>query len=506
MVKNIYDENSIITLNPRESVRQNLGMYIGSSSSAGMHHLLTEIVANSMDEAAAGFGTEIEVRIDTKINEATVIDHGRGIPFRKNKEGKYAIVEMCTELHSGGKFEGAGNYKSSLGLHGLGASLVQSLSSFFEITSVREDGTCTFTVFDGSYEDPEIEDKKNKITGSTVTFTPDKKIFGDLKWDKKTIMEELQLHALLNSGLKFTLYFGDDKPVTFCYKNGINDMLPIKRGDAKELSDPYYFRTVLNEGADNEFDIEFVLQYIDKPGEYIYAFTNGGYNPDFGEHVTGWKSAYTSYINNYARELGELGEKDENFTGDVVRRGLLLILNLKMAERPNFAEQTKLKLTSPSARSACSQAVKKMTMPKGIAQQVIKKILVEKKADDAARRAKEAAAKIARGGKNMNLLKDLPVKLADCVDRNGELFLVEGDSAGGGCKETRNRQNQAVLPLRGKILNTCDKELADVIKSQVIKDILTCLGCGIGENFNIKNMRYQRIILMADADARRNWQ
>ena len=501
ITNNQYDENSIVTLDPREAVRQNLGMYIGDNDSRGMHHLLTEIVANAMDEAAAGFGKTITVKINTTNNMASVIDEGRGIPFRMNKDGKYAIVEMCTELHSGGKFEGAGNYKSSLGLHGLGASLVQSLSSFFSIDSVREDGTCSFVVIDGSYEDPEIVDGKQKKTGTVVEFIPDTKIFGPLKWDKKTIAEELQLHALLNNGLTFKLYFNNDPVVSYCYSNGIKDMIDIKRGDAKPITDVYYFKTILNQDQENEFNIEFAFQYIDKPSESIYAFTNGGYNPDFGEHVTGWKTAYTSYINTKARESGDLGEKDDNFSGDTVRKGLLLILSIKMNERPKFAEQTKLTRTSASARTACSQAVKKMELPKTILQQIIKKILLEKKAEDAAKRAKEAANKIAKGGKNMNALKDLPVKLADCTSRDGEIFFCEGDSAGGGAKETRDRQTQAVLPLRGKVLNTFDKELADIIHNQEIKDILTCLGCGIGENFNINNLRYQRIIFMADADA-----
>ena len=204
-------------------------------------------------------------------------------------------------------------------------------------------------------------------------------------------------------------------------------MIDIKRGDAKPITDVYYFKTILNQDQENEFNIEFAFQYIDKPSESIYAFTNGGYNPDFGEHVTGWKTAYTSYINTKARESGDLGDKDDNFSGDTVRKGLLLILSIKMNERPKFAEQTKLKLTSASARTACSQAVKKMELPKTILQQIIKKILLEKKAEDAAKRAKEAANKIAKGGKNMNALKDLPVKLADCTSRDGEIFFCEGE-------------------------------------------------------------------------------
>ena len=354
---NNYNEESIVTLKPRDAIRQNYGMYIGNNDSQGMHHLLTEIVANSMDEAAAGFGNKIVVKVNSKFNEVSVIDQGRGIPFRKNKEGNYAIVEMCTSLHSGGKFEGAGNYKSSLGLHGLGASCTQALSKTFEITSVREDGKCTFTVYEGEYEDPLIEDGKFKETGSTVTFIPDPIIFGNCKWDKQTICEELQLHALLNNGLTFELDWDNEKPIIYTYTNGLKDLLEIKRGDSEPITPIYSCHSIINKGLENEYDVEFMFQYIKEPGEYIYAFTNGGYNPEYGTHVTGWKSGFTSYINKTAKEYGFITDKQETFSGDIVRRGLLLVLNVKTTERLMFAEQTKHKLTSPGARTACSQAV-----------------------------------------------------------------------------------------------------------------------------------------------------
>ena len=502
MALNNYNEESIVTLKPRDAIRQNYGMYIGNNDTQGMHHLLTEIIANSMDEAAAGFGKEISVVVNSKVNEVSVIDHGRGIPFRKNKEGNYAIVEMCTSLHSGGKFEGAGNYKSSLGLHGLGASCTQALSKSFEITSVREDGKCTFTVYEGDYEEPLIEDGKYTETGSTVTFIPDPKIFGNCKWDKKTICEELQLHALLNNGLKFELIWDNDKPITYIYSNGLKDLLEIKRGDSVPLTPIYSCHTVINKGLDNEYDIEFMFQYIKEPGEYIYAFTNGGYNPEFGTHVTGWKSGFTSYINKTAKEYGLFGEKQETFAGEIIRRGLLLVLNVKTTERLMFAEQTKHKLTSPGARTACSQAVGDLVINQKDFKAIFEKIQTEQKAENAAKRSREAAQKLAKGGKNINSLRDLPEKLADCQNKGttcGEIFFVEGDSAGGNAKIERN-PNQAIFPLRGKVLNTYSKDLGEIVKNEEVKNILTILGCGIYDNFNIKNLRYDKIIFMADAD------
>jgi DNA gyrase subunit B len=219
-----------------------------------------------------------------------------------------------------------------------------------------------------------------------------------------------------------------------------------------------------------------------------------------GTHVTGWKAGFTNYIKRRARDDGFLTDKDDNFSGDLIRRGLLLMLSIKMVDRPMFAEQTKLKLTSPEARGACSQAASMLDLPKKLLKQILDKALVEKKADDAAKRAKEAASKIAHGGKNMNSLKDLPEKLADCPDRHGELYLTEGDSAAGNAKIKRNKQNQAVLPLRGKVLNTLDKDLADILENEEIKAIITCLGCGVGENFNIDNLRYDKVIIATDAD------
>lgn len=495
----IYDENSIRQLNWREAVRSSIGMYIGAADSTGMHHLLEEIVSNSMDEASAGYGNVITVSIDSKLNMASVKDEGRGIPFKKNRDGKYAILEVYQGLHAGGKFEGDNAYKSALGLNGVGGTVTNALSSKMKVVSNRKDGSCDVSFINGEGE-PHIVERENEITGTTVSFIPDASIFKDVKWNIKQICETLQYHALLNNGIEFIIVCDGKKIANYKYSNGIKDLLDLKAQGEKTLTKPIYHKEIINVGTPSEFDIEYAFQYIDKSGEYFYAFTNGGYNPDEGTHVTGFRSGFTSLINKKARELGYLTEKEDNFDGAIIRRGLLCILSVKMVQRPQFAEQTKLKLTSPEARAACSQAIGALQLTKNQADEIIKKIETEQKAENAAKRAREASARIACGGKNLNSIKDLPEKLADCPDRNGELFICEGDSAAGGAQISRNKKNQAVLPLRGKIFSSFDVDLADALEHDTIKMLVTTLGCGIGDKFDIKNLRYGKIIIMTDAD------
>lgn len=501
-----YDENSIRTLDYRQACRESLGMYIGSNDTAGMHHLLTEIVANSMDEAAAGYGKLIKVIIDREDNSAAVEDNGRGIPYKINSSGNYAIVEMCTNLHSGGKFTGQGNYKSSLGLNGVGATVTHALSTEFSINVWRDGEHCEFSSFDGDYDaEPLIEKYKGPRQGSTVKFIPDPEVFGNNKWDIEKIKAELQLHALLNNGIAFELTEKDGDKVIGTYKyfytNGIKDMLKIKCEGLNMLTTPVYFSTSIKNDDGETCDVEMAFAYSDKSYETIYSFVNGGYTPNNGTHVTGWKTAFTTYINKVAREHDFLKDKDKNMTGDIIRKGLVLVLSIKMSERPLFGEQTKLTLNSPSARGFCSKAVGQLILQPKELKQIIDKIMIEQKAEEAAQRKREAQEKIARGGKSMNSLKDLPEKLADASDfTDAEIFFCEGDSAAGGAKKSKNA-SQAIMPLRGKIKNCTSLELPDVIKSDIIKDILTCLGCGIGDHFNINNLRYNRIIIMCDADA-----
>ena len=501
---NTYNENSIVTLDYREAVKQSLGMYIGNAEQDGMHHLLTEIIANAMDEAAAGYGKSVKVTIDRADNSAKVEDNGRGIPFHKKDNGNYAIVEMCTNLHSGGKFEGQGNYKSSLGLHGVGSTVTNALSSDFIIEVWRDGEHCFFEVYEGDYGDPDIEPYTGSRRGSMVFFVPDKAVFKQLKWDIKRIQDELQLHALLNNGITFELIEKDGDKILgtwkYFYTNGIKDMLKIKTAEEKLLTNPVYFKTNVTADTGESCEVDMAFAYCEKSYEQIFSFVNGGYTPNDGTHVTGWKTAYTSLINKLAREQEVLKDKDKNLSGEIIRKGLFLILSIKMDCRPMFAEQTKKTLNSPVARTFCSRAIAQLQLQPKEVKQILDKIMIEQKAEEAAQRKREAQEKIARGGKSMNSLKDLPEKLADANDfTDAEIFFCEGDSAAGGAKEAK-ASNQAILPLRGKVLNTTCKELADAIKSDTIKDILTCLGCGIGDHFNINNLRYNRIIFMCDAD------
>lgn len=499
---NTYNEDSIVTLNYRESARQSIGMYIGNSDITGMHHLGTEIIANAMDEAALGYGKLIKVEVDTTENSFCVIDNGRGIPFHKNKNGNYAVVEMCTNMHSGGKFEGQSNYKSSLGLNGVGATVTHALSSKFVVDVWRDGEHCTFTSIDGKYNDPVIEKYSGSNQGSRVYFIPDTKVFGNLKWDAAKLKEEMQLHALLNNNITFEVVIKSGSKVSedvkYCYKNGIKDMLQIKTADMKMITDPVFGTASVTNDAGVNATIEMAFAYSDNACETVYSFVNGGYTPNDGTHVTGWRTAYTRLINDWAKKQDII--KDKSISGDIIRRGLVLVLSLRMEERPLFAEQTKLTLNSPSARTFCSRAVSQLQIDDKLMKQIVDKIMIEQKAEDAAQRKREAQEKIARGGKSMNSLKDLPIKLADASDfSDAELFIVEGDSAAGGAKEVKTTK-QAVLPLRGKIKNCTSLELADAIKSDTIKDLLVTLGCGVGDNFNINNLRYNRIIIMTDAD------
>ena len=490
-----YDANSIKTLNPRESVRENLGIYIGSNNLTGLHQLFIEGIANSIDEAVAGYGNEINVSVSTAKNELTIIDNGRGIPFGINDEGKDALIEATCNLHGGGKFIGQDGYKSSLGLHGLGLKCIHYLSSNFTIKSVRDNQMCSLS-FDK-------DDRMTKIgpvasvekRGTTITFIPDDRIFNDLKWDPTVIAAKMQTFALLNNNIKFILNV-DGVKQEFFYTDGIKDLLKIKIGDANLITTPVFQKCdITNDNGDHAY-FEFGFAYTDKSAENEYCYANGGETPNGGTYLTGFKSAYTSLINKYAKDAGI----DKKFTGDMVRRGLIMVMIMRADFRLQYAEQTKLTLNSPEARGLASKAVGQFDIDSKIVKQILNKITIEQKAEEAAQRKREAQEKIARGGKSMNSLKDLPEKLADASDfTDAEIFFVEGDSAAGGAREAKSA-NQAILPLKGKVKNCTALELDEVIKSDTIKDILTCLGCGIGDHFNINNLRYNRIIIMTDSD------
>ena len=386
-----------------------------------------------MDEAAAGYGKKITVYIDRDKNRATVIDEGRGIPFKKNAEGKWAIIEMCTNMHSGGKFSGQNNYKSSLGLNGVGATITNALSKEFNITVKRDGCKCSFSVYNGKHDDaPTIEPYSGKDTGTTVSFIPDTEVFGNLEWDIQKIKDELQLHALLNNGITFeVIEKNGDKEISsakYIYSNGIKDMLKIKTANLNMITDPVYFKTTTENDNGDTCEVEMAFAYSDKSCETIYSFVNGGYTPHDGTHVTGWKTAFTNFINKMAVETENIKDKTKKLSGEIIRRGLVLVLSIKVNFRPMFAEQTKLTLNSPAARGLVSKAVGELTLDKKELNQILKKIMIEQKAEEKAQNIREAQEKIAHGGKSMNTLKDLPAKLADATDFNhAELFFCEGE-------------------------------------------------------------------------------
>ena len=489
---NEYNATSIRTLEGLEAIALRPGMFIGDTDSDGLHHLLIETISNSIDEAINGFGNEIIITVEGA--HVTVQDFGRGIPFGEMANGKEAIIELCTQLHSGGKF-GQGAYSVSGGLHGIGLSAVNALSENFSITSNRDDMQCDVYFNEGKLIGIDKTPVPTQRSGSIVSFSPSPSIFHKTTWDEKTVKTKIEELSYLTAGVKFVLNW-NGKTTVFLSKNGLKDMIASKMNDG--ITNIIHMRQ-----EKDGYDVEIALQYTKDGNEKIYAYTNNIPNADGGTHVTGFKAAFTSAFNKMLRAQGLLEEKDENFTGEMIRNGMIAAINIKMQIAPQFTNQTKDKLTSPEARtyaSATVTALLEKALSKADIKTIFERALMEKKAEDAAKRAKEAANKISRGGKNMNALKDLPEKLADCSSRNGELFLTEGDSAAGGAKVTRNKQTQAVLALRGKVLNTFSKELADIVHNQEIRDILTCLGCGIGENFNINNLRYEKIIIMADAD------
>lgn len=468
-------------------------MYIGTVDTEGLHHILLEAISNSIDEALNGFGNKIYITIWSDTNQASVGDFGRGIPFGKTDKGTEALKDIATSLHSGGKF-GQGGYSVSGGLHGIGITAINALSSKFVIESTRDGKIATLIAKEGDIQDFILKETEDEITGTLIQFTPDPKIFGTTKWDRKKIEEQLQLLSYLTVGVEFILNF-DGKQTIFLSEHGIKDLIADKTKDEKTITDIAYINTEIN-----DIQVEVAIQFGENGRDRTYAFTNNIPNRDGGTHITGFRSALTSLINQKAREYDLLAPAEDNFTGDMVRRGLFAAISIKMKETPMFTNQTKDRLQSPSARAAVSQAVGLMDMSKRDLTAIIKKALTEKRAEDAAKRAREAAKKVVSGGRNLNRLKDLPEKLKDANQPGGELFIVEGDSAAGSAEIGRDPQTQAILPLKGKILNTFNRELAEIVESEEIKNILTSLGCGIGENFNINNLRYDKIVLLSDAD------
>ena len=501
-VQHEYGADEIQILEGLEAVRKRPGMYIGSTSARGLHHLVYEIVDNAVDEALAGFCDTIYVTIN-KDNSVTVIDNGRGIPVGINhKAGLPAVEVVFTVLHAGGKF-GGGGYKVSGGLHGVGASVVNALSNWLEV-EIYHDGK----VYQQRYERGKVMEKLTVIgeceegrTGTKVTFLPDDTIFETTVFDFNVLKQRFREMAFLTKGLKIVLK--DDreeepKERTFHYEGGIKEFVTYLNRSAT----PLYEQIIYCEGMVNNVSVEVAMQHNDSYSDNTYGFVNNITTPEGGTHVVGFRNAITKTFNDYARKNKLLRDSEPNLSGEDIREGLTAIISVKI-EDPQFEGQTKQKLGNSEARGAVDNVVSKQLEVFLEQNPSVGKIIVEKSV--MSQRAREAARKARDLTRRKSALDNmaLPGKLADCSDKNPEnceIYIVEGDSAGGSAKTARDRATQAILPLRGKILNVEKARLDKIYGNAEIKAMITAFGTGIHEDFDISKLRYHKIIIMTDAD------
>lgn len=500
-VENEYGADQIQVLEGLEAVRKRPGMYIGSTSSRGLHHLVYEIVDNAVDEALAGYCDTIDVQIN-KDNSITVRDDGRGIPTDINtKTGKPAVEVVFTVLHAGGKF-GGGGYKVSGGLHGVGASVVNALSKWLEVKVCRN-GKVHYQRYEyGKVVEPLkiIGNCDENFTGTEVTFLPDDSIFEETLYDYKTLEIRLRETAFLTKNLRIVLRDireEDEIEKTFHYEGGIKEFVTyLNKGKT-----PLYDDVIYCEGTVNNVYVEVAMQHNDAYTENSLSFVNNINTPEGGTQVEGFKRAITKTFNNYAKQNKILKENEENLSGDDFREGLTAIISVKI-EDPQFEGQTKQKLGNSEARAAVEGVMSEqltyyLEQNPTIAKMICEKAVLAKRARDAARKAREATRKTALS------VAALPGKLADCSDKNPEnceIFIVEGDSAGGSAKKARTRATQAILPLRGKILNVEKARIDKIMDNAEIRTMITAFGTGIQEDFDITKLRYNKIIIMTDAD------
>ena len=497
-----YGADQIQILEGLEAVRKRPGMYIGSTSSRGLHHLVYEIVDNAVDEALAGFCTEIQVIINQD-NSITVIDNGRGIPVGINhKAGIPAVEVVFTILHAGGKF-GGGGYKVSGGLHGVGASVVNALSTWLEVTICREG-----KVYQQRYERGKtmyplkmVGECDPEQTGTKVVFLPDSEVFEETLYDYDILKQRLREMAFLTKGLKIILKDsreGMEREKIFHYEGGIREFVSYLNRSKEAL----YPEIIYCEGQQNGVSVEVAMQHNDSYTENCYGFVNNINTPEGGTHIVGFRNALTKTFNDYARKNKLLKESEPNLSGDDIREGLTAIVSVKI-EEPQFEGQTKQKLGNSEARGAVDNVVSKQLEIFLEENPSVAKVIVEKSV--LAQRAREAARKARDLTRRKSALDNmsLPGKLADCSDKNPEnceIYIVEGDSAGGSAKTARNRVTQAILPLRGKILNVEKARLDKIYSNAEIKAMITAFGTGIHEDFDITKLRYHKIIIMTDAD------
>ena len=501
-----YGADQIQILEGLEAVRKRPGMYIGSTSSRGLHHLVYEIVDNSVDEALAGCCSEIDVTINED-NSITVIDNGRGIPTDINhKSGRPAVEVVFTILHAGGKF-GGGGYKVSGGLHGVGASVVNALSNWLEV-EIFKDGK----IYNQRYERGKVmydlkvigECPKDK-TGTKVTFLPDDTIFEETVYEYNILKDRLRETAFLTKGLKISLHDmrdlddkGNPRTNIFHYEGGIKEFVTYLNNSKT----PLYNNILYFEGTKNNVYVEVAFQHNDSYTENVASFVNNIITPEGGTHLVRFRNAITKTFNDYARQNKILKDADQNLTGDDIREGLTAIISIKV-EEPQFEGQTKQKLGNSEARGAVESIVSEqltyfLEQNPSVAKIICEKSILAQRAREAARKARELTRrKTALDG------LALPGKLADCSDKNPEnceIFIVEGDSAGGSAKKARSRATQAILPLRGKILNVEKARLDKILSNAEIRSMITAFGTGIHDDFDISKLRYHKIIIMTDAD------
>ena len=501
-VTNQYNDDAIQVLEGLEAVRKRPGMYIGSTDHRGLHHLAYEIVDNAVDEALSGYATKIEVTIH-KDQSLTVKDNGRGMPTGKHASGIPTIQVIFTVLHAGGKF-GQGGYKTSGGLHGVGASVVNALSDWLTVEVLR-DGTLYKQSFKNGGE-PVGMVKKEKTSrrgsGTSVTFLPSDKTFSTTNWSYETLAERLRESAFLLKGL--TIVLTDERTgesETFHYEEGIRDFIQYLNEEKDTLSPVVDFDSTVD-----GVETEFAFQYNDGYSETILSFVNNVRTKDGGTHEVGMKSALTKAFNEYARKVGLLKDKDKNLEGSDVREGLTAIISLRIPEEIlQFEGQTKDKLGTPAARGIVDNTISEqlgffLTENGEIAQELIRKAIKAREAREASRKAREESRNGKKGKKKETLLSGKLTPAQSKNPKKNELYLVEGDSAGGSAKQGRDRKFQAILPLRGKVINTEKASISDILKNEEINTIIYTIGAGVGSDFKIEDCNYDKIVIMTDAD------